>query len=74
MWVSIEKQAHDIIKTYIQPIVLQEGVHTIHHCTQVCQQRESCIHMYDLVSKFTDEGRQLKAAKMSKNYCESLLV
>ena len=32
MWVSIEKRAHVMIKTFIQPIVLQEGVHTIRHC------------------------------------------
>ena len=35
-WVAIEKQAHTIRiwsrkRPYIQPIVLQEGVHTIHH-------------------------------------------
>ena len=43
-------QAHAMIMTYIQPIVLQEGVHTIRHCAYVCRQRGSCILMYALVS------------------------
>ena len=38
-----------MIKTYIQPIFLQERVHTIPHCAQVCQQRGSCILTYPLV-------------------------
>ena len=49
--VAFEKQTHTIYgqdkgPIIIQPIVLQEGVHTICHCAYVCQQRGSCILMY----------------------------
>ena len=51
-WVSIEKR-HMLWsrqRTYIQPIVLQKGVHTILYFAWVCHQRGSCILMYALVN------------------------
>ena len=54
---QFEKQAHAMIsrqRTYIQHIVLHEGVHTIHYFALVSQQRGSCILMYALAYTYTN--------------------